>query len=114
MTTPDRVPDRDPTLVRSQPALTTSTGRIWLIAGAALSVIAIVVLAFLTALDPRTATIGIVFVIAIYVGMVIVRMLVDRPRARLALMAVGMLAIAAIALTCVGLIASHEWEALAS
>lgn len=114
MTTPDPSPDRDPTLVRSQPALTTSTGRIWLIAGAVLAVVAIVVLGFLTTLDPRTATIGIVLVVALYVGMVVVRMLVGRPRARLAAMAVGMLAIAAVALTCVGLIASHEWESLAS
>ena len=113
MTTPDATPDRDPTRVRSQPALTTSTGRIWLIAGAALCFVALIVLAFLTSLDPRTATFGIVLVVALYVAMVVARILVAEPWARLAVMAVAMLAIAAVALTCVGLIASHEWESLA-
>ena len=45
-------PDDDPTRIRSQPALTRSTGRVWLIVGGIFTVMALAVLVPMTALPP--------------------------------------------------------------
>jgi MFS family permease len=85
----------DPTLVRNQPSLTTSTGRTWLIVGALFTAISLAVLLPMTALAPpgvalTAATLDVVF----YAGMLAARFAVPSGRRRLALMAVALLAIA--------------------
>jgi hypothetical protein len=105
-------PFEDPTFVRNQPALTRSTSRIWLIAGAILSAVALVILGLLLELDPRAATIGIVVVIALYLAMIAIRVTVRDSRLRLGLLAAGMLSIAGAALTVITLIGWTQADSL--
>lgn len=105
-------PSGDPTFVRNQPALTQSTGRIWLIAGAILSAVALVILGLLVELDPRTATIGIVAVIALYLAMIAIRVTVRSPRLRLGLLAAIMLTIAVTTLTVITIIGWTQADSL--
>jgi hypothetical protein len=89
----------DPTQMRNQPALTASSGRIWLIVGGLFTLIALAVLAPMTALPPRGVALTAAIAVAVlYVGMVVVRLAVPSGRLRLGLMAAAMLLIAAIAL----------------
>ena len=94
----------DPTRVRNQPSLTTSTGRSWLIVGGLFTAIALGVLIPMTQLPPAgvALTAAIVDVI-LYAGMVAARLLVpaSRLRLRLGLMATALLAIAAVSLGAV-------------
>ena len=92
---------RDPTRIREQPALTTSSGAIWLIVGALFAVIAIGVLLALATRVPAGPAIGAAVAVAVlYLGMVVVRLAVPayRRRLRLGLMAVLMLTMAAVSL----------------
>lgn len=57
-------PDDDPTRIRSQPALTRSTGRVWLIVGGTFTVMALAVLVSMTALPPAGAALAAVVVAA--------------------------------------------------
>lgn len=97
----------DPTWLRNQPALTTSSGRIWLIVGGILAVIAFVLLIAMGQLPPvglgywAAATVAL-----LYAGMLLVRAWVTPVRLRLGLLAAGMLLIAAVALTAVLIIAA--------
>jgi hypothetical protein len=89
----------DPTLMRNQPSLTTSTGRIWLILGGLLTLISAVVLAFELPLEPAgVALFGLVSVLVLYAAMVVVRLTTGPGRLRLGLMAALMIAIAVIGL----------------
>ena len=101
----------DPTLVRNQPSLTTSTGRSWLIVGGLFTAIALGVLIPMTQLPPAgvALTAAIVDVI-LYAGMVAARLLVpsSRLRLRLGLMATAFLAIAALSL---GSVLAVAWVA---
>ncbi|MGX5680726.1 hypothetical protein [Schumannella luteola] len=108
----DDVSAYDPTSIREQRSLRTSTGTIWLVVGGMLAAIAAVLLSFLTTLDLGVALTGLVIVLALYVAMVAVRALVPRRRRRLALMASCMIGIAAASLLFVGIIAATQWEAL--
>lgn len=91
----------DPTRIRSQPALTTSSGRIWLIVGGIFAVISLAVLIPMTSMPPPgVALTGACVVVALYAAMVITRLLVERRRLRLGLMAIFMLVMAAVALGC--------------
>ncbi|MDH6181639.1 high-affinity Fe2+/Pb2+ permease [Microbacteriaceae bacterium SG_E_30_P1] len=101
----------DPTRIREQPSLTSSTGTIWLIVGGLLSVVSIVVLSLLTSLE-GAALIGVAIVVALYAAIVVTRFVVPVGRRRLAIMAACMLAIAAVSLIFVGVIAATEWEPL--
>lgn len=90
---------RDPTRVREQPSLTTSTGAIWLIVGGLFTAVSLAVLIPMTALPPPGLALGAAIAIGLlYAGMVAVRVAVPAGRRRLGLLAIGMLLIAAVAL----------------
>jgi hypothetical protein len=94
-------PDTDPTRLKNQPSLTTSSGSIWLIVGGLVTVVALGVLIPMAALDMPPAGLPLVAVIldvTLYVAMVIVRLTTPFGRLRLGLMAIALLAIAAISL----------------
>ncbi len=100
----------DPTRIRNQPALTTSTGRSWLILGGIFTVISLAVLVAMTALPPAGVALTAAIVIGVlYLAMVAVRLAVRPGRLRLGLMAVAMLAIASVALGAVLIVA---WAAV--
>lgn len=97
----------EPDSIRAQPALTTSTGRSWLVIGGAFAAISLAVLIPMTQLPPAgIALVGAIVVAALYLGMVVVRLTVPSGRTRLALLAVGMLVMAAVALTCAIVVAA--------
>ena len=102
----DQPPPLDPTKVTEQPSLTFSTGRIWLVVGGLFTAIALAVLIpqVVAALPPVGVPLAAVIVdLLLYAGMIAARVVVPvtRLRLRLALMAIGMLAIAAVSLTAV-------------
>ena len=89
----------DPTRIRNQPALTVSSGRIWLIVGGLFTAIALAVLIPMTALAPQgLALIAVIAIATLYLGMIVARLAVPSGRRRLGVMAVLLLAIAAVAL----------------
>lgn len=96
--------DDDPTLVRNQPALTTSTGKEWLIVGGLFAAIAIAVLVVLES-----------YVAAIVVGALYLAMIATQlkaPKHKLRLLAAEMLLMAAVALGAVLIVAaSASWQA---
>ena len=99
----------DPTKVTNQPALTTSTGRIWLIMGGLFTLIAAIVLFFLIPLSPHgLAAITLAVVVLLYAAMVITQLLTRRGRARLGVLAALMLSIAAVALVSILIIAASQ------
>jgi hypothetical protein len=103
---PDQPPPLDPTKVTSQPSLTFSTGRIWLVVGGLFTAIALAVLIpqAVAGLAPQGVPIAAAIVdVVLYAGMVAARILVPvtRLRLRLTLLAIGMLAIAAVSLAAV-------------
>jgi hypothetical protein len=96
----------DPTLVRNQPALTTSTGRSWLIVGGLFTAISLAVLIALIDFAPHGLALAAAITIGLlYLGMVAARLAVKPGRTRLGLMAAGMIAIAVVALGAVLVIA---------
>jgi hypothetical protein len=99
----------DPTRVRSQPALTTSTGAIWLIVGGLFVVVAGIVLLFLVPLPPPgVALSALIADLVLYAGMVVVRFAVRRRRLMLGIQAVLMLTIAAVSLGAVLVVAGSS------
>ncbi|HWM34585.1 MAG TPA: hypothetical protein VNR36_10150 [Pseudolysinimonas sp.] len=96
----------DPTRLRSQPSLTTSSGAIWLIVGGLFVVVAGVVLLFLAALPPAGVAVGaLIAILVLYAAMVVVRFAVRRQRLMLGIQAVLLLAIAAVSLGAVLVVA---------
>jgi hypothetical protein len=92
---------------RDQPALTTSSGLIWLVVGGLLAATALAVLIPMTGLPPRGVALGaVIAIVVLYAGMVAVRLGVRPGRRRLGLLAAGMIAIAAIALAAVLIVAA--------
>lgn len=110
----DDMPEKDPeepvgtsTRVRDQPSLTTSSGKSWLILGGLLSLVAVVVLVpLLSQKPPGVALFGLCTVVALYAAMVVVRLNVRPGRGMLAWLAAFMLAIAVVAVICVGAVAA--------
>ena len=103
--------EADPTLVRNQPALTSSSGLAWIIVGGILAVTGIAVLAPLIGLGPPGVAVGgIAALAAIYLVMVVVRFTIAGGRFRLAIMATCMIAIAVVGLVTVGVITADEWS----
>ncbi|MFP7760325.1 hypothetical protein [Marisediminicola sp. LYQ85] len=97
----------DPTRMRNQPALTTSTGRIWLVMGAAFTATALAVLIPLARFDPPGVAITAAITISVvYVAMIVVRITVARRPLRLRLLAAGLLVIAAVSLVSVTVVAN--------
>ena len=96
----------DPTRIRNQPALTTSTGRIWLIVGGLFTAIALGVLIPMTAFEPRcVALVAVIVDVVLYLAVVGARLFVPPGRRRLGVMAVAMLAIAAVSLVATYIVA---------
>ncbi|WP_411720470.1 hypothetical protein [Mycetocola sp.] len=102
----------DPTRVRSQPALTSSTGLIWILLGAILAAICAGVLLALVPLQPVTAWVGLVLVVVLFTAMIAIRFAVRRGSRRLTAMASVFGAIALVTLVCVVMIAGAAWESL--
>jgi hypothetical protein len=93
--------------VRDQPALTTSSGRSWLLLGGILALIALITLVTMLGSPPAgVALIGICVIVALYAAMVIVRVNLHPGRAMLGWLAAMMIAIAVVGLVCVGVIAA--------
>ena len=102
---------QDPTLIRNQPSLTTSTGRVWLFVGAVFALISIAVLIPMMGMHPPgVALVGICVIVGLYAAMVIARLVIDRQRLRLAVMAGCMGAMALVALVCTYWVASEAWR----
>ena len=92
--------------MRDQPALTQSSGLIWLVVGGIFAAIAFGVLVVLGPLPPPgVALVAAVLVAALYAGMWLVRFIVPPGRRRLGMLAGGMLAIAAVALVATLIVA---------
>lgn len=96
----------DPTRIRSQASLTTSTGRIWLIIGGLFTAISLALLIAMTQLPPPgVAGVAAVVVAVLYGAMVVVRLVTAPGRRRLTLLATGLLLIAAVSLIAVAIVA---------
>lgn len=97
--------------VTDQTALTTSSGRIWLIAGGLLALICVAVLIPMLWLQPPGAALGgIVAVVVLYAAIVVVRLAVRRLRVRLAVMACLMILIAVAFFISAGIVTATEWN----
>ncbi|MCU1407501.1 MAG: hypothetical protein JWQ43_3804 [Glaciihabitans sp.] len=106
-------PVRTSTRVRDQPALTTSSGRIWLVLGGILAIVAVALLVPMLGMAPAgTALVSIILIVALYVGMLL-SSLVRPAKRRLTLMAWSMIGIAGVALVGIGMIAAAQWETVA-
>lgn len=114
----DRPAPRDETKLTEQPALTFSTGLIWLIVGGLLTLVAVGVLIPqavsdlpLHGLSLATAIVDVV----LYALMIVVRFTVPvtHLRRRLGLLAIGMLAIAGLSLATVVIVAFASASAAA-
>ena len=96
----------DPTRISNQPALTTSSGRIWLIVGGLFTAISLGVLLPMTGLEPRGVALAAAIAdVVLYGGMLVARFTVRPGRLRLGLMAAAMLAIAAVSLVATYIVA---------
>jgi hypothetical protein len=79
----------DPTRMRNQPALTTSSGRIWLIVGAIATVlIAVTMIALWVQLDSTFALVVAIVTVGFYAAMLVTRFAVEHRRSRLMVIAV--------------------------
>ncbi|MDQ4138766.1 MAG: hypothetical protein M3116_07995, partial [Actinomycetota bacterium] len=106
-------PMEDPGRVTDQAALTTSSGRSWLVVGGILTALTAGILFWMRELDPPgVATAGIAAVVVFYLGMVAVRFGVGRLRLRLGLLAALTIAICLAFVVCALVIASTEWSAV--
>ena len=95
------------TRVRDQPSLTTASGRSWLILGGLLALIAVVVMVPLLSQKPAgVALFGICVIVALYATMLIVRVNAHPGRGMLGVLAGCMIAIALVAVGCVGIVAA--------
>ncbi len=102
----------DPGRVTDQAALTTSSGRSWLVVGGIVAALTAGFLFWMRDLDPPgVATAGVVTVVALYLGMVAVQYGVRRLRLRLGLLAGLTVAICLAFVVCALVIASTEWAA---
>lgn len=105
----------DPTWVREQPALTTSTGAIWLIVGGLFVAVSLGVLIPMSTLPRGTvAVVAAIIVAVLYLAMIVARIAIPPGRRRLGALATGMLLIAAIALGAVIVVAAGAWNAVVS
>ncbi|MCW4386749.1 hypothetical protein OH146_13290 [Salinibacterium sp. SYSU T00001] len=83
--------------VTQQKALTSDSGRIWLIVAAFISILCLVLLWFMRELPPvGAATTGMVAIVVAYLAMVAIRFGVSRDRLRLGLLATLTIAIVVI------------------
>lgn len=101
---------QDPTKVTQQPALTTSTGRVWMIVGTLLAIICAGMLIALIPIQAGIAIPGAIIVVTLYVAMWIVRISVKPQRPRLITLAVLFGAILVATLMCVLFISASAWS----
>ena len=95
--------------MRDQPALTTATGRSWLITGGLLAVIAVAILVPMIPLaPPGVALSSVALIVVLYAGM-LAALTLPLGRRRLGVMAWGMILIAVVALVGIGIVASEQW-----
>jgi uncharacterized protein YacL len=103
----------DPTKMRNQPALTTTSGNSWLIVGALFAAITIATLAALALLPPAgLAFTAIVVIVTLYLAMLIVKFVVHDRKRRLRILAACFLSIALVGLSSVIAIAAVNWAPL--
>ena len=101
-------PEADPTLMRNQPALSTSTGAIWLALGIALTVIVLAVLVPMLAINTAIAGGGIAVVVVLFIALVVTRFASKPGRARLMTMATLFGGIAFVGLATVFVVTSIQ------
>jgi hypothetical protein len=102
---------RDPTRIREQPSLTTSSGAIWLVVGGLFTSISLGVLIPMTALEPPGVALAAAVAIGLlYFAMVVARVTVPAGRRRLGMLATGMLLIAGVALAAAMIVAAASWN----
>lgn len=106
-------PPADPTALREQPALTTSSGTIWLVVGGVFTAIALAEFVFMLSFGNPLVVVGLVLVAALYVGMLVARFAAPAGRLRLRIMAGLMLGIAGISLIVVGIVTVERWSSVA-
>ncbi|MGB3911704.1 MAG: hypothetical protein WBL06_14645 [Pseudolysinimonas sp.] len=103
----ERSRDGDPTAIREQPALTTSTGAIWLIVGGLFAAISLGVLIPMSTLPNGTVAVVAAIVVALlYVAMLVAQFAMAPGRRRLGAQATAMLLMAAVALGAVLFVAA--------
>lgn len=91
----------DPTKMKNQPAMRTSSGLIWIVMGGFFAVAAAVPFSLLIAGDRPSHTVAMVILVIVavlYVALITVRFVVQKRVARLRVMAACMLSMAAVAL----------------
>jgi hypothetical protein len=102
----------DSTRISDQRALTTSTGKIWLITGAILAVVSIAVLIPMLWLEPAGAAVGgIIAVVVFYTAMIPVRLGIRTLRVRLWIMATLMILIAVAFFVSAGMVYATQISA---
>jgi len=104
----------DPTRVRNQPALQSSTGLIWLVVGAIFVVVCLVPFLGLAVMGRPAATAAVVaavLTVAAYAAMVVVRLTVSPGPRRLQRMAICFIAMAAVALVGMIVCVLIQWSA---
>ncbi|MEN0083461.1 MAG: hypothetical protein AAGC66_01720 [Leifsonia sp.] len=96
---PSTTRQRDQTKVTEQPALTTSTGREWLILGALLAAVSLAVLLPLSGMRVDLPLAGASVVLLLLIAMGVARAAIPRRRARLITLAVlfGLMALVSLA-----------------
>ncbi|WP_098406381.1 hypothetical protein [Paramicrobacterium agarici] len=100
----------DPTKMANQPALRTSSGAIWLIVGAVLTVICLLVIVPLIQFGNPVTLVGAVLVVVLYIAMIVVRLTIAARVTRLRVLAVLFGLIALIGLLTVLIDAFAGWR----
>ncbi|SDS78655.1 hypothetical protein SAMN04489751_2866 [Brevibacterium sandarakinum] len=103
----------DPTKIRDQPALRSSSGTVWIVSGGLFLLVIAIVLAWVIVSRGTAAPLAIATgaaVLALYVVLLVVRFAVRPGKMRLRIMAAAMIGMALIAV--VGLLASVGAEAV--
>jgi hypothetical protein len=102
----------DPTAIREQPSLTTSSGAIWLIVGGLFTAVSLGVLIPMSTLPSGiVAAVAAIVIALLYLGMIVAQLAMPPGRRRLGAHATGMLLIAVIALGAVLFVAAGAWNA---
>jgi hypothetical protein len=105
-------PENDPTRMRNQPALQTSTGAIWLGLGAVMTIIVLAVLGALLTVHTVISALGMALVSVLFVSLVVTRFVTPPGRGRLRTMASLFGAIAFVGLATVFVVSSIPAESL--
>jgi hypothetical protein len=103
----------DSTRMSDQPALTTSSGRVWMVVGTVLVVVCVGVLVILLQVNPGVAITGFVIDVVAYAAMWVVRVAVRHKRVRLLTLAILFGVITATTLVCALIISGGAWLVVA-